>query len=144
MAAARAAENHVDEWGLTWYFLWGIYTYINANLNPLTKFTSSSRSIKFKDNLPWNMSQMIMKTIPISMRIVISYAEKQGILMWIWWKVSGNWDKTWSEFSNGGKSIEEQILASEAIKKSKRAGLWESQSGIPVGKLTIWVRSFEI
>ena len=28
--------------------------------------------------------------------------------------------------------------------KSKREGLWESQSGIRVGTLTIWVRSFEI
>ena len=26
--AAEAAENHGDEWGLTWYFLWGIYTSI--------------------------------------------------------------------------------------------------------------------
>ena len=51
---------------------------------------------------------------------------------------------TWSEFPNGGKAIVEQILASEERKKSKRAGPWESQSGIRVGKLTIWVRSFEI
>ena len=43
--------------------------YINSNLNPLTKFTSSSRSTKVKDILPWNMSQMIMKTIPINRRI---------------------------------------------------------------------------
>ena len=50
---------------------------------------------------------------------------------------------TWSEFFNGGKAIVEQILASE-INKSKRAGQWESQSGILVGKLIIWVRSFEI
>ena len=50
--------------------------YINFNLNPLTKFTSSSRSAKFKDILPWNISQMIMKTVPISTRIVISYAIK--------------------------------------------------------------------
>ena len=28
MAAAQAAENHGDEWGLTWYFLCGIYTSI--------------------------------------------------------------------------------------------------------------------
>ena len=28
MATAQAAENHGDEWGLTWYFLWGIYTSI--------------------------------------------------------------------------------------------------------------------
>ena len=39
---------------------------------------------------------------------------------------------TWSEFPNGGKVIVEQILASEEINKSKRAGLWESQSGIQV------------
>ena len=35
-------------------------------------------------------------------------------------------------------------LASEERNKSKRVGLWESQSGMQVGKLTIWVRSFEI
>ena len=53
---------------------------------------------------------------------------------------------TWSEFPNGGKAIAfaEQILMSELRKKSKQAGLWESQSGIRVAKLTIWVRSFEI
>ena len=36
-----------------------------------------------------------------------------------------------------GKAIVEQILALEEIKKSKRAGLLESQSGIRVVKLTI-------
>ena len=36
----------------------------------------------------------------------------------------------WWEFSNGGEVIVEQILASEEINKSKRAGIWESQSGI--------------
>ena len=41
---------------------------------------------------------------------------------------------TWSEFANGGKAIVEQILASEVRNKSKRAGPWESQSGIRVGK----------
>ena len=30
------------------------------------------------------------------------------------------------------------------MNKSKIAGLWESQPGMWVGKLTIWVRSFEI
>ena len=28
MAAAKEAENHGNEWGLTWYFQWGIYTSI--------------------------------------------------------------------------------------------------------------------
>ena len=50
---------------------------------------------------------------------------------------------TWSEFPNGGTAIVEQILASVERNQSKRAGLWESQSGIQVGKLTIWVRSFD-
>ena len=51
---------------------------------------------------------------------------------------------TWSEFPNGGKAIVEQILASEEINKSKRAGLWELQSDIRVGKLIIWVSLLEI
>ena len=44
---------------------------------------------------------------------------------------------TQSEFLNGGKAIVKQILASEEINKSKRAGLSESQSEIQVGKLAI-------
>ena len=51
---------------------------------------------------------------------------------------------TWSELPNGGKAIVEQILTSEEKNKSKRAGLWESQAKMQVGKLTILVRSFEI
>ena len=53
--------------------------YISSNLDPLTQFTSSSRSTKFEDILPWNISQMITKSILISTRIVISYAMKWGI-----------------------------------------------------------------
>ena len=53
--------------------------YINSNLNPLTKLTSSNRSTELKDILPWNISQMITKTIPISMGIVINYAMKQSM-----------------------------------------------------------------
>ena len=64
--------------------------YINSNLNPRTKFTSS-RSTEFKDNLPWNVSKLITKTISISTRMVISYAMKWGILLRIWWKFNGNW-----------------------------------------------------
>ena len=52
--------------------------YINSNLNPLTKSTSSSRSTEFKDILAWNISEMITKTLPISTRIVLSYAMKRG------------------------------------------------------------------
>ena len=63
--------------------------YINSNLNQLTKFTS--RGTEFKDVFSWNISQMIRKTIPISTRIILSYAMKWSILFWVWWKVNRNW-----------------------------------------------------
>ena len=52
--------------------------YINSNLNPLTKFTSSSRSTEFKDILPWDISQIIRKTIQISIRIVHKPRNEMG------------------------------------------------------------------
>ena len=78
--------------------------YISSNLNPFTKFSSSSRSTKFKDILPWNISQMITKTISISTGIVISYVMKWGILLWIWWKVNGNWDNNMIRISQWRES----------------------------------------
>ena len=62
---------------------------ISSNLNPLTKFASSRRSTEFKDILPWNISEMITKTIWISTRIFKSYAMKRA-----------------SHFEFNGKSIE--------------------------------------
>ena len=88
MAVVLAVENCGDERGLTWYLR---VIYIISNLNPLTKFTKSSRSPKFKNILPWNISQMIMKTPPVSTRIGISYAKKRGISLRVYWKVNGNW-----------------------------------------------------
>ena len=41
--------------------------YINSNLKRL--IISSSKSTEFKDILPWNISEMITKTVPISTRI---------------------------------------------------------------------------
>ena len=55
--------------------------YVSFNLKSLTKFTNSSRSTGHKDIIPWNISQMITKTIRISTRIVISYAMKRGIAL---------------------------------------------------------------
>ena len=68
--------------------------YINSNLNSLTKFTTSSRSTKFKYILQWNIYQMITNITPISTRISLSYAMEmeQNIPFWVWQKVSGNWD----------------------------------------------------
>ena len=65
--------------------------YISCNMNPLKEFTSNSRSTNFKYILLRNISRMIMETIPISTRIVVTYVMKWGIAFWVWWKVDGNW-----------------------------------------------------
>ena len=49
MAAAKAAENHGDEWGLTWYFQWGIYTSI-------PNWTHSENSLATAEALSWKIS----------------------------------------------------------------------------------------
>ena len=97
--------------------------HINSNLNPLKKFPSS-RSNEFKKILPWIISKMVTKIVTISTRIVISYAMKRDILLWISWKVSGNWDNDMARISQWREAIVEQILASEERNKTKRAGLW--------------------
>ena len=64
--------------------------YINFNLEPLTW---SNRSTNFKDNFPWNISQMITKIIQINSRIAISCAMKSGTPFGVLMKVKGNLGK---------------------------------------------------
>ena len=64
---------------------------ISFNLNPPTKFSTSSGSTTFNNILPWNISQMITNTTLISKRIVKSYLMKRGIPLWVWREVNGNW-----------------------------------------------------
>ena len=66
--------------------------YVNSKVNPPTKFTSSTRRTEFKDICAWNIYQMTPKTVPISMRKIISYVMKQGIPFPVCWKVNENWD----------------------------------------------------
>ena len=134
MAAAQAAENHVDERCLTWYLWWEKYTSIPTWTNSQNSLAAAEalilKILSHGTSLKWSQR-------PFSMRIVISY----------WWnsfefnrKSMETETTTWSKFLNEEKPIVEQILASKERSKSKRAGLWESQAGIRVGKLTIWVR----
>ena len=78
--------------------------YINSNLNLLAKFTRSSRSTEFKDILPQSISQMIKKTIPISTKIVMSYAMEQSVPFWVYWKVNGNWHNNMIRISQWSES----------------------------------------
>ena len=89
--------------------------YINSNLKPLTKFTSS-RSTEFKDILPWNICQMILKTIPISTKLVISYVMKRGISFWVYWKVYENWNNNMIRISSWR---ERHCRTSISVRKNK-------------------------
>ena len=104
---------------------------------PRTEFTSSNRSTKFKDILPWNISQMITKTNPISTRMAISHTMNRASYFDFIGKSMETETTKWSEFLNEGQVIVEKILASEKRNKIEKIGLWEWQSGIWVGKLTV-------
>ena len=104
--------------------------HINSNLCSLTKFTSSSRSTEFEDTLKWNISQIITKIITVSTRIVMSYAMKQGILLWIQWKVSGNGDNNMIRISQWKEShyrANTRIKRNKSIQKSRtvRITVWD-------------------
>ena len=47
MPQIKAVVIHRNEWSLTWYFWWEIYTSI-PNLNPLTEFGTSRKSTQVK------------------------------------------------------------------------------------------------
>ena len=114
MAAAQAAENHGDEWRRLERILSMRDIYINSNLNPRTKSTTSSRSTGFEDILPQNMSQMITKTIPIRTRSETMWWNKASCCEYD--GKSMETEKTkWSEFPNGWKGLVEQILVSEQL-----------------------------
>ena len=99
--------------------------YINSNRKALTKFTSSSRSTEFKDILPFNISQMMTKTIFISMRMVIRYVIKWGILFWVYWRFNGNWEN----MIRSSQWRESHCWTHTSIrKKYKSAGLWANNS----------------
>ena len=116
--------------------------YINSKLNQLVEFINSSRRTQFKDILPWNISQMITKTIPISTRIVIAMQWNRASHFEFDGKSMETETTTWAESPTRGKAIVEQTLASE--ERNPKEQDCESQFGINVRKLTIWVRSFEI
>ena len=96
--------------------------YMNSNLTSLTKFINSNRSTVFKDIFPWNISQMITKTIPISTRIVISYAMKRDIMLLIWWRVNVNCDNNMirnSEWRESHCRTNNSVRRKKEIQKSR-------------------------
>ena len=59
MAAAQAAESHVDEWRLTWYFLWGYisiptWTHAKNSLSPAVEEVPSLKISSYGTSLEWS------------------------------------------------------------------------------------------
>ena len=125
MAAAQAAENHGDVWGLTWYFQWGIYTSI-----PI--WTHSQDSLAAAEALSLRYPPMEHLSNDHEDRPNQHESSHQAMQ---WSKVfcceydgksKETETTTCSVFPYGGKATVEQIGASEERNKSNRAGLWES------------------
>ena len=76
--------------------------------------------------------------------IVIRNAMKWGIPLWIWWEINGKWDNNMIRTFRWREShcrTNTSIRRKKEIQKSRtvRITVW-----ILVGRLTIWVRSFDI
>ena len=119
MVAPQAAENHGNEWSLTWYLRWDMYTSIPTWTN--SQFIRSNRSTEFKDIPPWNISQMITKTLSISMRIVVIYAMKRDIPFQVWQKVNGNWGNNMIRISQLKESNSRTNIAPEDRNKIQKS-----------------------
>ena len=73
MAAAQAAENHGDEWDLTWYFLWGIYTSIWKTWHPIVNLMESQwKAVQKAKSVPEIHCYVFNITLP-------------WIKIWRWW-----------------------------------------------------------
>ena len=88
-------------------------------------------------------SQMITKTIPICMRIVISYAMKRGIPLWILRKANGNWDNNMIKISQWRESdcrTNTSIRRKKEIKKSRtmRITVWGPSRKVNHLSKVIW------
>ena len=124
-----------DEWRLTWYLWWVIYTSIKTwtyseNLLPAAKAPGL----------------MITKTVPISIRIVISYVTKQGIPFWIDRTSIETETTTWSGFLNKMRENHCRTNTSTRGKKNPqnnktvRVTVWDPSRKVNCLSKVIWER----
>ena len=111
MATGQAGKNHWDKWDLTLYLQWRIYTSIPTWTHSQNSLAAEALSLKISSN--GKTSQMTMKTISVSMRIVLNYAMKEGITFESDRKSMKTETTTRSELLTGVKTTVEQVLVSE-------------------------------
>ena len=110
MAAAQAAENHVDERCLTWYLWWERYTSISTGTNSQNSLAAAEalilKILSHGTSLKWSQR-------PFSTRIVISYLMKQ---FWVYSEVSWNRDNNMIKISEWGET---HCRTNTSIKRKK-------------------------
>ena len=122
-----------DEWRLTWYLWWVIYTYIKT-------WTNSENSLPAA-KAP---GLMITKTVSISIRIVVSYAMKQGIPFWIDRKSMETETTTWSGFLNEMRenhcrtNISTRGKKTPQNNKTVRVTVWDPRRKVNCLNKVIW------
>ena len=80
---------------------------------------SNRKSTDVKDTLSWNISHVVMKIVPISKKIVISFAMERGIPFWVLRKFKENWENNMTRVPNTGKASMEQIVGKRQKSKSQ-------------------------
>ena len=107
MTAVQAAESHEDEWGLTWYLRWGIYT-------SMPTWTHWQNSLAAAEALSLKISSHGI-SLKWSQRLSQSAQELSYAM---WWNGASHFEFDWnsketettlSEFPNVGKAIVKQI-----------------------------------
>ena len=111
-----------------------IYTSIPTRTHPKNSVIAVD-GFSIKNLLPYNISDIILKTIPISKRIIKPYSRKTRFSPWAKRKVDGNWSFI-RNFSMRGMPLQNNGLRNQ----SKRTRLWASQTEIWLWKLITWVR----
>ena len=115
--ATRAAENHRNEWGLIWYLRWGIYTSVPTWTHPHNSLAAAEAlNLRYP---PMEHFSNNRKNHPHQQMHSRSCGNKASCIEFTE-KLMETDTTTWLEFSNGGKAIAEQTLASEEkIQKSR-------------------------
>ena len=78
MAAAQAAESHGDEWGLAWYFQWGIYTSIPIWIHSRNSL-AAAEVLSTMENLSNDDEDH-----PSQQKNSYKLCNKKDIPLWIW------------------------------------------------------------
>ena len=102
MAAAQAAENHGDEWCLTWYFRWGICTSFPTCTHSQNSL-AAAEALSLKISSHWR-SLNVHVDRPNQQENSHKQCDEMGHPIVNMMKVKGNWDNNMIRISQWRKS----------------------------------------